>query len=514
MQSDSIHTILHSAKRFLTGTVLSRITGLLRDIAMAAAFGTQDAVAAFLVAFRFAHLLRRLFGEGALQSAFIPEFEKLRKENAQGAFHFFQSLTICLTILLSVVIFLVMGGLGFFLLKGEPENNEILQLTFLLMPSLLFICLYGLNSSLLQCEKSYLTPSIAPAGFNLIWILGVGCLYHVPAQTAMLWLAGFVILACFCQWAITVPQTISILKQHGYLRCDYRGIIKNSQRIVTPLFLGIIGVGASQINNALDSIFARYASLEGPAYLWYAIRVQQLPLALFGIALSGAILPPLSRAAKQENPEEFNYFLSFGLMQIIALMLPVTFGIFILGDSAVKLLYGRGDFNALSALETADCLKAYGIGLIPMAAILIVAPAFYAKKNYLTPSLGSLYSVILNVILNALMIFGLGLGPVSVAYATSISAWFNLIFLLWQFRQTFSFSENRRLFFSSFKILVACVATFIGLQIFLPLWKSHYSISFLIQFGFESILFTAFFAIFCWLFRIKEYSNLFYRIKF
>src|ERR1700722_18897818 len=152
--TDTPHTILRSARHFLSGTVISRLTGLLRDIATAFAFGTDSAVAAFLVAFRFAHLLRRLFGEGALQIAFIPQFEKLKQKNPLRACGFFRDLKALLSISLLILIIVLMAVLGFFLYFGNisQNNGEILFLTFLMMPSLLFICLYELNSALLQCE--------------------------------------------------------------------------------------------------------------------------------------------------------------------------------------------------------------------------------------------------------------------------------------------------------------------------------------------------------------------------
>src|SRR5262249_13748242 len=150
----------------------------------------------------------------------------------------------------------------------------------------------------------------------------------------------------------------------------------------------------------LDGIFAWYASLEGPAFLWYAIRLQQLPLALLGIALSGAVLPPLARAIKNSNLVAYKQFVEFALGRSISLMIPITLGIFLLGDAAVYFLYGRGEFSISSAVGTTECLWAYAIGLIPMTAVLILSPAFYAKSDYKTPTIASTVAVFLNVGLN------------------------------------------------------------------------------------------------------------------
>lgn len=433
IMQDTTHSIFRSAARFFSGTMLSRITGMLRDIIMAFAFGTQDAVAALLVAFRWSHLLRRLLGEGALQTAFIPHFEKVRTEDPQRAGRFFRDLTAALTVLLTVIIVITMGCLWGMLRYGDlsPGNQEILFLTLIMMPGLLFICLYGLNASLLQCERNYFTSSAAPIAFNVIWIAGVMCVWKLSGPDAMPWLAGFIVLACMGEWLVTVPKTWHILKGFdaaGFWQ-DIRLYSADLSGLVKPLMLGMIGVGAAQINNAMDSVFARYASVEGPAYLWYSIRLQQLPLALFGIALSGALLPPLARAIKSHDIPKYLQFLDFALRRSTALMIPITFAIFIMGDASINLLYGHGDFSNESTVGTTQCLWAYAVGLLPMTLVLIMAPAFYAQSNYRIPTQASLLAMTVNMSLNAILVMGFGLGAASVALATSVSAWVNVLYL-------------------------------------------------------------------------------------
>lgn len=461
MSDDTIGSILQSAKRFFGGTMLSRIAGMMRDIAMAFAFGAHASVAAFLVAFRFSHLLRRLLGEGPMQSALIPQIEKLRQEDPQKAASFFRNLTASLTALLSCIVVATMVVLGGVLLWIDltPGNAEIIQLTLLMMPSLLFICLFGINASLLQCQKSYFIPSVAPVAFNLVWIFGAFCLWNLASTTAMLWLTVFVNLACIAQWAITFPQIRQNLKTLGG---DVKGPLKFFSKdvltLLQPLSLGVIGVGAAQVNNALDAVFARYADSEGPAYLWYAIRLQQLPLALFGIAISGAILPPLARAIKNGNVLQFRHFLDFALRRTMVLMLPISLAILALGGSGVNLLYGHGDFDRLATTETTLCLWAYGIGLLPMGLVLIIAPSFYAQQDYRTPTYASLISIFLNIFLNFILVAFLNLGAASVALATGISSWVNLWILSMKLKQSFNLSSQTKSLFG--KIALASVCSF------------------------------------------------------
>ena len=469
--TDSIDTIKQSAQRFFTGTFLSRISGMGRDLAMAYMFGTGAPIAAFMVAFRLSNLLRRLFGEGALQSAFIPEFEALRHHSPEHAFRFFRNLLIILAFFLSLLILSTCGILSLVLTYASlsPKSREVIFLTILMLPSLLFICLYGFQASLLQCQKNYFTSSIAPIAFNGIWIACVFALKDMEIAAAMPWLAGGVIIATLAQWLMTVPKTLAILKQNLSIPLwqDVQLYSNDLKRLYKPLFLGIIGVAASQINNAVDSLFAFYAEAEGPALLWYAIRIYQLPLALFGIALSGALLPPLSRAFKAGDLFKYRYFLSESLKQAVSIMLPLTFFLLLAGSACVNLLYGRGDFNQQSVAGTTYCLWAYSLGLIPSTLVLILAPACYAQKDYRLPIYTSFFSMALNTGLNAILIFIFNLGAISVALATSVSAWMNLMILLYvlQRRQGGIFSVNllKHYFRMGLAILMTCLGT-LGLE--------------------------------------------------
>ncbi len=431
--NDSIKTIRQSAQKFFSGTFLSRLTGMLRDISMAYAFGTHPSVAAFMLAFRIAHSLRRLLGEGALQSAFIPEFEALRHDSPKQAFSFFRNLVVALSLLLIVITLFTASVLSAFLLWGNlsTENKEIVNLTLILLPSLIFICLYGVYASLLQCEKIYFIPSASPIAFNIIWIIVVCFIYKMPAAEAMPYLAYGVVIACLAQWLCTFPQTWKILRQclPPFNWSSFQLNSPDLKRLGQRLALGIIGVAASQINNVVDSIFARLADPEGPAFLWYAIRIQQLPLALFGVALAGAILPPIARAIKAHKIEEFHRFLHYAIKTTWLAMLPVTAILLILGDQIVQSVFGRGGFGFQSTVETTYCLWAYCLGLIPSTLIIVLASACYAQNNYRIPAIVSLTAMGLNFILNSVFILFFHLGPVSVALATSISAWLNLYLL-------------------------------------------------------------------------------------
>lgn len=423
---DTSRSILRSAGHFFAGTAFSRISGLLRDMAMAFCFGSAPEIAAFMVAYRLANLFRRLFGEGNLQAGFVPHFEDLRGQSPQAAFSFYRDSAFSLSILLILAIGGIEGALAIGARHLGSNWSEIAYLAMWMAPGLLFICLSSLNSALLQCQRQYFTPAAAPILFNAVWIAIVLMAYPFPLREAVRFLSIGVTLAFGAQWVATALRVRREVRAHLDWKIRPRVFSPQWRRIMRPMALGIVGVGAMQVNSTLDALFAHCADSSGPAYLWYAIRVQQLPLALFGIALSGALLPPLSRAMQEGALDRYRQLLSTSFKQAVTLMIPCAFGLFTLGSSGLNLLYGRGAFTSDALRETLLCLWAYGLGLIPAVLVLLLATGFYAKKTYGTPTLASLISVAAHCALNVFLIFGLHWGAVSIAIATSGSSWLNL----------------------------------------------------------------------------------------
>lgn len=434
MEGDTHKSVARSATHFLTGTFISRVSGMVRDLSMAYYFGTSPAASAFFIAFRFSNLFRRLFGEGALLNGFIPFFENKRKEDPKQGAEFFRDLFWSLATLLLLIVVagegLMLGVL--YIEHISPSVKEILYLTMLMLPGVIFICLFGLSMALLECEKSFFLPGVAPVAFNIVWIAAVFYFRHSPPFEAMCGISTALVFAFFLQWWVTLPSIKKYVKQFLTPREWFSAKLfsKDLRNLVAPLFLGVVGVAAVQVNSAIDVIIARHGSDQGPAFLSFAHRLQQLPLALFGIAIAGALLPPLTRAIKRDDPKLFRSLLQFGFARTFTLLLPGTIAIFILGGASVNLLYGRGEFGNYSTIYTTLCLWGYGIGLVPTAFVILLAPAFYARRDYWTPTLGAILSVLINLFLNILFVYGLEWGAPSVAVATSVSAIVNMRFLM------------------------------------------------------------------------------------
>ncbi|MBS3904341.1 MAG: murein biosynthesis integral membrane protein MurJ [Simkania sp.] len=431
--------VSRSAVRFSIGTLFSRVSGMAREMTMAFVLGTSPAVAAFLVAFRFAYLLRRLFGEGALVNGFIPHYEELNARSETSASFFFRDLLASLAVILLGLI----GSLELGLLASveylplQESNVEIMRLIMLSLPGLLFICLSALHSGFLQCQGRFFLTGIAPVAFNLAWIGTLFFYRHEDTASITVHLAIALDLAFLFQWVILLPATWKKLK-HLLSIADLRSFQLFSpeiRRMLTAISLSVIGVSAIQINSFIDVLFARTADLEGPAYLTYAIRLQQFPLALFGIAIATAIFPALSRAAKNNELDTVRDLLQFGLMRSSCLMIPCTIGILLLGAPSINLLFGHGQFTEESTLRTTLCLWAYGLGLLPSTIVLLFSQAFYAQHDFKTPMYTSLATILLSTLFNCLFIFAFSWGATSVALSTSFTSLINAAILYFLYKK-------------------------------------------------------------------------------
>ncbi len=486
---DTARTILRSAKSFFVGTALSRMSGLFRDIAIALSFGSSVEIAAFMVSYRLANLFRRLLGEGNLNAAFVPHFTSLK----EGGGYFYRDVIYSMGIILIgavLVLEAALIGLDFLV---DSNWKEIIHLTMWMVPGLFFICLYGLGSALLQCRGKYFIPAIAPVVFNLIWI--VSCFWFKDVKL----LALTITIAFAGQWGVTIFEGLKLLSLKQWLRPKI--FSPEFRKLVRPMMLGIVGVGAVQFNSAFDAIFARIADLKGPAFLWYAIRIQQLPIALFGIALSGALLPPLSR---ETDPEKRNGFLISALKQGAALMLSCTFGIFALSEMGINLLFGHGGFTVNDVVQTSHCLWGYGIGLVPSIFVLILATNEYSKKNYRLPMIASVASVAVSIALNMLFVFGLGYGAISVAISTSLSSFVNAYLLLP--RSVFPASFWAFIGKMGFANLLACLVV-VALKWFWQIKLAQDLAMQSIQFALLALLYVGILGLLSWRAALKELGH-------
>lgn len=447
--SRKVH-LFAAARRILSGTLLSRLSGLLREVALAASFGASAEIAAFMVAFRLANFFRRLIGESGLAVAFIPHFEALKAKNPSAAAHFFTKISVSLKLLLLALTAVISLSFYFSAPFFSSPWQGICSQASILSFSIFFIGLYALNQAFLQTCGRFFIGAVAPSAFNLVFATGA-----LIAHTQDLWpptdfLAVMAVLGCAAQWMVTTPSTS---RAHFSLRQDAPGQANlPGKSIAKATLLTLIGLAAQQVNNIVDGIFAQLADPSAPAFLWYALRVYQLPLSLVALSFAGALLPALSKQA--ENPAAFSETLRSVFDRLFFWMVPITGALFVLAPTGLGMLYGRGRFDLVSLIQTTYCLWGYGLGLIANCSVLVLAPAFYARKDYKTPSWVALFAVGLNIALNALFL-RLGLGAFGIALATSLSALANALALRFALKHE-TLLSMRKLGTTLFATLISC----------------------------------------------------------
>lgn len=455
-----------SIKNFFSGTTISRISGMVREILMTATFGTHPSVAAFLVAFRFANFLRRILGEGPFQSAFTPCFEELRLQDENSALYFFHKLTLWMVILITCIIFLCQGIIWVISLFFQLPTTvtEILQLISILLPGTLFICLYGLNLSLLHSYNSFFVPSMAPTICNFIWILGIYAVKDKATGIAMKILAKWVVFGFIGQWSLTFiyVKKFFITSWKEWFKPV---LLPKISFLLKTLGMSMLGVAALQINGCIDAVMARYIDLRGPTYLWYGIRIQQLLLALIGISCVNTIIPYLTKTIKSGNFVKAQDIFGRTYCLVITIMIPCTFAIFALGLTAINLLYGRGQYSPYAILQTGLCLWGYGIALLPSVLILLFSSIFYAYYLPSIPLRISIITVIINVFLNSLCIIGMQCEVFAIAGMTSVSSWANCYLLYREltklgWRPVSVVSPSIHLILGSLFAFICCVSSY------------------------------------------------------
>lgn len=472
---DTSHTISLGVKKFISGTFLSRITGFGREIAMACIFGATAQIAAFWVAYRLVHLCRYMLGEGAMNVAFIPHFEALRHRDELQSARFFYQLSVLLgaVCLLLIGIFACLGGT---LLKCNivpASYKEIIVLSIYLLPTIFFICLYALNSAFLNCQQIFFLPSIAPAVTNVLWIGLIIFFYRFTNHDGIKNLALFLGYIFSCQWLVTLPSVIRFLREKlgkQFWKTGFSPFLHKELRALLRLFaFSIFTLSLLQINGFVDSFFGRVAALEGPAFLWYALRLQQVPIAFLGVGFFKILLPAIGRAFVTQDRCQIQKLTAFSLQRIFLLLIPLVGAMLPLSLSTVQCMFGYGAFTSTAIHETTLCLLGYGIGIIPAVVMYIVIAIMYANRKFFLVNICFCQGVISNFLLNALFIYVFHLGVFGIAVATSIaSTCSTLIFGIIIFKgfEIWNKKMTRLLLKLSISTVIASVSTLYGLSIF------------------------------------------------
>lgn len=370
-------------------TLLSRTLGFVRDFVIARAFGAGMFTDAFFVAFRLPNLLRRLFAEGAFSQAFVPLLAEYRNQRGE---HETKALIdhVASVLFLSVLAITVLGVIGAPLLiyvsaPGFAADADKFALTVTLtritFPYILFMALVALAAGILNTWGRFALPAFTPVLLNLSFI-GMALLAAPYFDPPVLALAWAVFLGGLLQLALQLPA----LKRIGMLpRFDLAPQDAGVRRVLKLMAPAVLGVSVAQISLLINTIFASFLASGSVSWLYYADRLMEFPAGLLGAALGTILLPSLSKAHTNADPEEFSALLDWGLRLTFLLTLPAAIGLALLGVPLIATLFQHGAFTAADVLQTRSALASYSVGLIGLILVKVLAPGFYARQNIRTP---------------------------------------------------------------------------------------------------------------------------------
>jgi putative peptidoglycan lipid II flippase len=443
----------------------SRLLGLARDQIFAALFGGGAAMDAFTAAFRIPNLLRDLFAEGALSTAFVTTFSKTIARGGDEAAWRLANKTATLTAVVLGV--LCLAGVVFSpqlvaaMAPGfDPEKAALtVQLTRIMFPFILLVSLAALVMGMLNSKSVFGMPAMASSFFNIGSIVGgVGLGLWIDPHFGPRALVGLALATVFggaLQLAVQLPS----LARLGYrFHPDFRWRDAGVKAILLLMGPSVIAASTTQFNVLVNSMFASTLG-DGPIYwLSIAFRLMQLPLGLFGVALGTVTLPLLSRLVAAGQMTAVRAELARAMRLALLLTLPSTVGLIMLAEPIISVLYQHGKFNAFQAAQAAGALRFYAIGLAGYAALKVLVNAFYALERRKTPMLVSFLAVGLNLLLNWLFTFHLGWGFRGLAFSTGCIATFNFLLLYTLMRLHLNGLESRRMLVMLGKVAVAAAA--------------------------------------------------------
>ena len=450
-------------------TLLSRVLGLLREQVMATLFGAGFATDAFNVAFRMPNLLRDLFAEGAMSSAFVPTFtEHLQNRGEVEAWKLGRQLMSTLLAVLAVVCALGMWfapelvrlfAPGFAAQSGKIELTVLL--TRVMLPFLPAVALAAVAMGMLNARGRFAVPALAPSLLNLgMVVFGVALMpvCRAAGQPLILAMAIGVLIGGLMQFAVQLPA----LAREGFrFGLEVPRLHPGVRRVAALMLPATIGLAATQVNLLVSTLIASLLEQGSVSWLWYAFRIMQLPIGVFGVALATVSLPALSRAAVARDLAALKTTLSATLRLVFLLTVPAALWLAVMARPVIALLYEHGRFHALDTVRTADALVMYCIGLPAFAAVGVLTRTFYALGETRVPVQASFVAVGANLVLNLLFIGplrGLGLGHLGLALAASVTSILNLAQLALYLRRRVGPLEGRRMLRVTVRVLLASVA--------------------------------------------------------
>lgn len=408
-------------------TLLSRISGLVRDVVFAGIMGSGLVADAFFVAFRIPNFFRRLFGEGALSQAFVPVFSEYREtataEQTREFLDYMVGRLSAILIVITVIGVLAAPGLVAVIAPGFLDDEEKFQLTVdalrICFPYLYFVSLVAVSAGVLNSCGRFAVPAATPILLNLCLIAAALWLTPIVGSAAIALAVG-VLAAGFAQLAFQLP----FLAREKYVpRPRVRRSNDGVNKVFKLMLPAVFGVSVAQINVLINTLLASFLVTGSVSWLYYSDRVMEFPLGVFGIALATVILPSLARLHARADEQSFSELLDWALRWVFIISVPACIGMIALAGPLMATLFQYGATTPDDVRMMANSLVGFAIGIVGLVLVKVLAPGFFARQNTKTPVKVGVVAMVVNIVA-AVALIG-PLAHVGLATATSIAAWVN-----------------------------------------------------------------------------------------
>jgi len=446
-------------------TAVSRVFGLIRDVAFAHFFGAGWLMTAWTMGFKVPNLARRLFGEGAASASFIPVYTEQLQNDPKLARQLANTVVTVVFVILAAIVLLgqIILWTYYFFFEERTGVQVGLILCSIMMPYMIFVCIIAILAGILNVHRHFAAPAAAPIVLNIFIIsalLITGLVFKIESRVQVFYVALAVLLAGIAQLAIQIPPLKAnavTISPAWHIRSD---AFKKILILMGPMILGLT---VTQINTLADDVIAlSFMTKDGyplsygaPSYLYYAQRLYQFPLGVLGISLATAIFPVMSADAARKDFDALSKTIARAIKAAVFVAVPATAGLFLVAKPLVSAVFQHGQFTAEDTPFVAATLCFYAIGLTGFFSQQVVTRAFYSMQDSKMPAKSALVAVVVNVILNLSLIWFMGVA--GLALSTAICSYLQVCILVLVLRKRFAHPILEGLTVTLLKTIIATI---------------------------------------------------------
>ncbi|MBT2323058.1 murein biosynthesis integral membrane protein MurJ [Variovorax paradoxus] len=412
-------SLFKSASTVSLLTLASRVTGLVRDVLMTSVFGVSAMTDAFYVAFRIPNLFRRVFGEGAFSQAFVPVLAASKAEHGdEGARqlvdHVATLLTWALVIVCAVGVIaapLMVWAMASGLNQNPQGFDAAVVMTRWMFPYIGFMSLVALAGGILNTWRKFAVPAASPVLLNVALILSIVLgapwfrrlgIEPIYAQCVGVMAGGLLQLTLQIPALRGLGMMPRVGASFGAIRAAWAD--PTTRKITRLMLPALIGVSVAQISLLINTQIASHLAIGSVSWITNADRLMEFPTAMLGVALGVVLMPQLAGARAAQDDARYSSMLDWGLRLVVLLSVPCALALLVFSTPLVAVLFHNGAFNALHVERTSAALMGYGVGLVGLVAIKVLAPGYYAKHDTRTPMLIAVAVLVLTQLLNVVLV--------------------------------------------------------------------------------------------------------------